>query len=172
MTEDLREALFNSWDRLQSSFQLLEILSENYQLDERKDDKRRRELIENFFNLLISSVSSAKVTIVEKYGSKAIQIDWSEELKQKFMILFCVIPDDVNSRWVKEEKTIEINFSNNSELVNILFYRSKFEEIIREFKPEIYSELANYFDYEKYMITRPFIFDSHFFEGFNERNQK
>jgi hypothetical protein len=86
VAEDLREELFNSWDRLKSSFQLLEILSENYQLDERVDDKRRRELIEKFFNLLISSVGSSKVTIVSKYGTRGFQVDWTEPLKKKFII--------------------------------------------------------------------------------------
>ena len=159
MAEDLREELFNSWDRLQSSFQLLEILSENYQLDERVDDKRRRDLIEKFFNLLISSVGSSKVTMMGKYGTRGFQVDFTEPLKKKFIIQFCAIPDDVVGFWDEDTKTMEISFSKKLELVRTLYQQSKIGEIIKLFQPVIFHELVHYFDFERYKDSKPHIFD-------------
>lgn len=159
MAEDLREELFSSWDRLQSSFQLLEILSENYQLDERKDDKRRRELIHNFFNLLISSVGSAKVTIVSKYGTRGFQVDWTEHLKKKFIIQFCIIPDGVVGFWDEETKTMEVSFEKKLEMVQKLYHQGKIGEIVKLFQPVIFHELVHYFDFERYKDNKPHIFD-------------
>lgn len=158
MAEDLREELFNSWDRLKSSFQLLEILSENYQLDERVDDKRRRELIEKFFNLLIASVGSSKVTIVSKYGTRGFQVDWTEPLKKKFIIQFCIIPDGIVGFWDEDTKTMEVSFENKLELVKRLYQQNKIEEIIKLFQPVIFHELVHYFDFERYKDGKPFIF--------------
>jgi hypothetical protein len=125
----------------------IKLIYENISLNERADDKRRREITRQYFKIILDNLENVPSFFDDNGGI----FDFSNAIGIK--LIFIEYPKHLKiiASYFHKNHTIYINISN--EQIYNLFYEKKYRELLIKIEPTIIHELTHYLDFERHMAT-------------------
>jgi hypothetical protein len=125
----------------------LKLIYESITLDERADDKRRREITKQYFNIILNNLEN----VPSHFGDSGGIYDFTKLLGLK--IAFILFPNEskIPGAYYHKNKIIYINLNYNNDTIK-LFKNKHYKGLLEYLEHTMIHELTHFLDFERHDV--------------------